>query len=349
VSNVFTQVLLAGQDGRIIAEVSPRIGPVSWRLNNVGKTTLTFSKRDPKLTAANLQLANRVLIQFDNGLPAWGGIIDLPSAWARDDYTATVYSGEQLLALRQTAISRVFTDATVGTIFENLVAESSDITQSGVDVGSVWIGEELFTRDYHYANVLAVIQNELIGGLSTADFYIEPSEVGGFIKFTANLYERRGSLKTGLMLIEGHNVSELRRTEQGPVVNSWDFAGADISGDSSSGWGDGRLTSNAIDLTSALAYGLRQGSSVQSSIKDQTSLNNVAATELSRTKEAWNGIEMKGVDRAPALFAGYDVGDRIPLEAYSYGFDGFEATVRVEGREFFPDTGQLGLLVSEDL
>ena len=341
------QVLLGDRYGRIIAEVEPRLGPISWRLNKVGKVDITFSKNDPKVTADNLRLANRVLIQFDNGLPAWGGVIDFPETWTRDELTVTALSGEHLLALRQTEKALYFTNVPIGYIFSKIITDANTVTDTGVSVGTVWGGGTTNSPEYHYTPLLDVIQTSLLDRLSTAEFYVRPYEEDGYIKFEANLYERRGADKPNVGLIEGHNITELQRVVQGPVVNSWSLAGADVSGDVSSGWGDGRLISSVQDADSITDYGFREGSEIKVDVKDQATLDNEADTLLDESKQPWNSIQMKAVNRAPALFASYDVGDRPWLESYSYGHGGFESLVRVEGREYFPETGAAQLLVSE--
>ena len=103
-------------------------------------------------------------------------------------------------------------------------------------------------------------------------FYVEAGEAGGFITFTAHLYERRGSDKPGVALIEGHNVV-LERTslrEQGPIINSWDLAGEGTT------WGEERLTSHAEDASSVETYGLREASQIYSDVSVQATLDSNA-------------------------------------------------------------------------
>ncbi|MFA5526937.1 MAG: hypothetical protein WC992_08940, partial [Acholeplasmataceae bacterium] len=49
----------------------------------------------------------------------------------------------------------------------------------------------------------------------------------------------------------------------------------------------------------------------------------------------------------PGPFSSYDLGDEITCELNSFGCDGYHNSVRVVGREFFPQTGECLLAVEE--
>ena len=75
------QVLVGDRFGRVLGEITPLLGNITWRLNKIGKTTVTISKKDAKVSENFFRYGNRLLIQFtdDIGLPAWGGVMDTPS------------------------------------------------------------------------------------------------------------------------------------------------------------------------------------------------------------------------------------------------------------------------------
>ena len=63
-----TQVLIGDRFGKVLAEVTPEISEGAWRLNEIGRAQLVFSKKDPKVTELLLRHGNRVLIQFSSDI-----------------------------------------------------------------------------------------------------------------------------------------------------------------------------------------------------------------------------------------------------------------------------------------
>lgn len=336
------RVLVADRTGRILAELQPALVRVSWRLNNVGRATFVLAKTDDKATEDNLRFGNYMLIQFSNGLPDWGGMIDTPRTWGNAEIACTAYSGEYLLALRQTDRGRYFTSATVGYIYEQLIVEANAVDATGLTIGNVWGGGDPHSPEYHFKNLLTIVQDGLCRRLSDADFYVEPAESGGFIIFTAHLYERRGGVKTGVALLEGHNVSRATLKEQGSIRNWWDLAGEGTT------WGTDRLTSHAEGLASIAEYGLRQASRVYSDTSVQASLDDTADNELALSETPVNVLTLEAVNLQPAAFADYDVGDSVQVKLQTYGFGGYEHQVRLVTREYNPETDSCALVVEED-
>lgn len=342
------QVYLADKSGRLIAEAEAMVGPISWRLNKVGKVTLRFSPKDLKLTQTNLYLANRVLLRFTNGLPDWGGVIDFPETWTGEHMEATAYSAEYLLALRTTGKNKTFSAATVGTIFSSVITDANSISAVGVEVGNVWGGGSVHDQDYHFATILGIVQDQVTGRLSAAEFYVEPTLSSGTITFAAHLVERRGLDKPNVALLEGHNVTDISRTRQGPVFNAVDLAGADTGSDTDNSWGDGRLTARAENGVSIGDIGLREVGFTRPNVDTQATLNAEASTALAEVLKPKNAIVARAINLAPATFASYDVGDSVTAQLFSYGFGGgFSGLVRVEGREFFPNNCTCDLLLRE--
>lgn len=336
------RVLIGDRTGKIVAEVSPALGPVSWRLNNVGRATFVMAKTDPKATADVLCYGNRVLIEFDNGLPSWGGVIDPPRKWSESGIEVTAYSGEYLLGLRQTDYGRYFSGATVGHIFERLIVEANEVWPTGVTVGSAWGGGDPHSPEYHFGNLLDKIRDSVCRRLSTADFEIVPSLASGVITFTAYLYERRGSDKPGVVLLEGHNLAGISLLEQGKIVNSWDLAGSGTT------WGDDRLMAHEEDAASISAYGFREGSAVYPDTVLQATLDTTAENLLAESKDPHNILQLSAVDKSPAAFASYDVGDCVRVMLHSYGFGGYDHMVKVQTREYDVAAGTCTLVVREE-
>lgn len=335
------RVLVADRTGRILAEVEPQLGPVSWRLNDVGRATLTFAKTDPKAIEDYLRFGNRLLIQFANGLPNWGGVIDPPRKWDQKSIQITAYSGEYLLGFRQTDRGRYFDGATVGYVFQQLIQEANAVSPMGVTIGGVWGGGSTHSPEYHFDNLLKIIQESLTERLSTADFAVLATETSGYVVFTAHLYERRGSDKPGVVLLEDHNLAAIDLNEQGPMVNCWNIIGQGTT------WGDERSVAYAEDTDSIATHDRREDSAVHADTATQATLDETADNKLSESSWPRNVLTLDAADLAPARFADYDVGDSVRVLLHSYGFGGYDGQVRVLTREYDPAKGTCALVVQE--
>ncbi|RLG29463.1 hypothetical protein DRO03_07230 [Methanosarcinales archaeon] len=341
------RVLLADKTGLVLAETAARVTAVSERLNKYGRADLVISRNDLTAVADNLQFGGRVLIQFDNGLPDWGGVFELPRKWGDGDIALTAYSGAYLLALRRTGKGRYFTNATVGEIFAAVINEANAVAGMGIAVGDVWGGGDIHSPDYHLDSLYDIITKSVCGRLSEADFAVEPTLVSGRLSFVAHLYERHGADKLNIAMLEGHNVQVNNFNEQGPLHNEITLAGADVTGTGSTGWGDGRLIAQAADLASINSYGLRQYSEVHGGVTSQVTLDGSAEIILDERAQPHELFDLAAIDLAPAAFADYGVGDSVVAWLHSYGFGGTVSRVKVLGRSFLPEQGVAALVVRE--
>jgi len=327
------QVLIFNKSNTLLAEVEPNLEFVNWRLNNTGKAVFSMSYSDVKCTPTNLAFGNRVLIRFNNGLPDWGGVIDTPRQRTWHNVTVNAYTAEKLIDWRVTAKSRYFRSQEPGYIFSTLLLEESAIMPVGVSVGSVYMGGDARTLEYHYHDLLARYGD--LATLTGMDFAVVPSYVNGVLTFNANWYQARGSDRSSRVhLIEGHNCTEVVLDEQGTIANAIRLAGA---GD---GWGSSRITSEAEDTESQSAYGYREYAEVQTGVSEQATLDaNAAQLLASMRAPAMRYTVGKALNRAPAMYSAYDVGDTVGLKALlrSGAWQPVDTTVRIIAREWQPD------------
>lgn len=331
-------VLVGDRNGLLLGELMGDLEGAAWKLNTYGQARLTLAASDATAREEMLRPGNRLLLQFGNGLPDWGGIIDPPRRWRDGRIEVVGYSGEYLLGHRITDRGRYFTHATAGEIFRALLKEAKE---PPVEVGSVWLGGALHGPDYHLRDLLDIVQESLTGRLEDADWRVEPFLAGGRIRFRAHYLERRGyDHGRRLALIEGVNAVEVDFQEQGPIDNEIHLAGA------GTGWSeDARIYAMAADGGSQGEYGLRQRGGVRVDVTMQATLDNEAATLLDERRDMRRVLGARALDRPPARFGDYDVGDTLWLELYSAGFGGYGRSVRVMAREFLPRTGECSLVV----
>jgi hypothetical protein len=336
------QVLVGDRFGNIITELQPQVGPMSWILNNIGKSALTLAKSDPKATETNLQIGNRVTIELDNGLPLWGGVMDLPRVWNAGTIGVTCYGIEHLLKRRLTRKNDAFYERPAGTIFEDLLRRNEQKDPMGITIGNVWVGGRSHWPRYHYKALWTVLTDSL-RKIELCDFRFTPYVEAGKIQFRAEFFQVAGSDKTATVgLTEGANVSaELTLEEQGEVVNVSAAVGA------GSTWGSERRVTFARDSGSVAKYGLLEDSAVYSSVSEEATLEMHARNTITQQSEPRKIFTLPVTDDKPGRFADYDLGDTVKATLPTFGFGGYAGALRILAREYDPATGDCSLVVEE--
>ncbi len=342
-TGVVVRALVADLNNQIIGRIYPYIDRVVWRLGKIGQVAAVLARTDPGLTEEMVQFGRRVILEFSNGLPNWGGLIEPSRDWGAAQVGLTFYSGEQLLKMRQTSKNRKFKLSSVGFIGKSVLSEADAILPSGLSVGEIWMGGGQHSPRYHSKDLLWVFQDSLVGNLSGGAFDVTVKREGKHIRFYANLYERKGADKPNVLLAEGRNVVEVVRREVGDIINSWHMYGEGESWDDDSG----RIEAHLRDEASIQKFGLREGFEVRDGVVIQATLDGTIAKRLAETAWPRNIFTLKVMNQKPALFADYDLGDVVTLRLPSYGFSGFRGMVRIDGREFSPDAGTCDLVVEE--
>ena len=337
-------VLVGDRFGTVIAEMQGDVGAVSWILNGIGRTSLVTIKSNSKTTEENLRIGNRIYIEFDDsvGLPPWGGVIDLPRRWEAGKVVVSCYGIEQLLKTRVTRKNDAFYDRPAGTIFSDLLWRTEQKDPLGIVIGNVWIGGRQHWPRYHYKPLWSVLTDSL-RKMEQCDFRFIPYLESGRILFRAEFYQVAGADKTSsVALVEGRNVATgLTLEEQGIIVNVCNAVGA------GSTWGAERLVIVARDSGSFAHYGLREDGVVYSSVSEPGTLEMHARNELLQQSEPRRIFSLPVTNEDPGKFADYDLGDSVRCILQTFGFGGYDGTLRVLAREFDPGTGGCKLAVEE--
>lgn len=342
----FVRALVGDFAGNVRGELAIMPEEISWVLNDVGRVRFRVGRRDEALQKGWLNFGNTILLQFENGLPVWGGVFDPPRDWDGTTVSVTAYSGEYLLSWRSTDKGRYFSGSSPGAIYSALIAEGNEVEATGIELGAVYTGGESHYPEYHLAQVLKTIKESVVGRLSDFDFAVVPSLDGDRIVFTANFYQRLGTVREAA-LVEDRNLTGIKLREQGPIRNDILIAGADTSGEGADGWGEGRITAAASDQASINRWRRRQYGEVFGDVSIQSTLEGHVARLLAEMKEPHNLWSMEADDRLPARFRDYGLGDVVRLQAPSYGVGGTNTRVRLLGRDYRPGKGVCGLVVRE--
>ncbi len=335
------RVQIGDRFGKIIAELLPDVAPLSWILNDIGKTALTLARTDAQATAENLQVGNRVYIDFENGLPPWGGVLDLPRCWSAGTVSVTCYDITQLLKYRCTEKNDSFYGRPVGVIFQELLQREEAQDPLGIVLGAVWLGGHPHWPRYHYKSLWYVLDYSL-RRMEKCDFQFTPYVENGYIKFRADLFQAAGADKTAAVaLAEGANIEPLIMEEQGAVLNSY-FAVAE-----GATWGAERLVVAARARESIAKYGLREMGQVQPGVSVQATLEMHARNRLDENHEPHKIFSLAATNNEPGLFAAYNLGDSVSCVLPTLGFGGYDGPVRILAREYNPASGKCELVIEE--
>lgn len=341
-AGVSLQFLVADTNGRVLTEINPAVHRVSWRWNGMGAIAFTMALTDPKLIPEYFTEGNRVLLSFDNGLPEWGGVLTGARDWSGSGVMFEAYSAEWAMARRRTGRSRYFTNAQVGAILTALLQEANVFYPTGLRLGAIWQGGQAHSPEYHFKSLFDVAAESLVGSLSAGAFDVTPKLERGSIVFYVNLYERKGSNKPNIALVESQNISAIRYREIDEAVNVWHMAG---EGD---GWAtDSRAFATVMNQESIGRHGMREDFEMRSGVVQQSTLDETANKRLDETAWPTRVLGLSVTNSSPGRYSDYGVGDAVTCRLYSYGFNGVNALFEVRAREFFPDDGVCDLVLLE--
>ena len=332
------EAMIFDSGGGKIDDLSIDLQGCLWRLGRTGRATFGISYADDKATSENIRPGNYFLLQFANGLPDWGGVIDFPLSRRPDGLIVAAYEGDRMLDWRVSDADTVFSSTAPGAIAQALVQTAKSNYPLPIAIGDISPSGSQ-THEYHYDPLL----QEVRGLAAGYDYAVTPAYQDGALTFYLHWYERRGAdRRSTVYLIEGHNVGEVNLDEQGPVYNRIIAIGSGVT------WAD-RPVVTVDDLDSRYQYGLREYAKVYLDVNDEATLEEKASALLADMKHPRaRGTLTNVVDEDPAGFADYGVGDIVTLQAFlDAGEDWvFDGPVRVLSREWSP-AGNCTLEVEE--
>lgn len=336
------RVLFGDPTGRVKAQlVNGTMSSVVWRLNTAGTATVRIKRGSAEFRRELLEPGTRVYAEFDNGLPAWGGVLDLPRDWPRGFVEMRAHTLERLLKFQITPKTRAFYGDVVGSIFSQVLAEADQRASIGISLGQVWYGGAVHYPRYHFRDAMWII-NESIRKMENCDYRFVPYLNDGRIMFRAELHELLGDDKRKTVpLMEGTNVAKvIEFSEQGDIVNRVPVVG------SGSTWGE-RPVVWGVEKTSRRRFGLREKAIAPSDVSQTTTLARYADNAIRESSFPHTLIRLEVADVSPARFADYDVGDVVRVILPSYHFDGYDAPMRIKARGFDPKSGKCELVLDE--
>lgn len=328
---VGVRCLLYDEAGAPVAEISPQIESIVWRLQGPGTATFRISYRDAACKKDILRAGRRVLFQFENGLPDWGGVLDFPLQQDAFGVKATAFTAERILEYRRTARSVMFDNKAAGAIVKGLIEDANAVAMTGIVIGEFYAGGTAISLEYHLANVWEQIK-ELMR-VSGYDFAITPTITSGGMTFTASWLAQFGEDKHDqVALIENRNAQISALDWQGPVYNRITLAGE------GSTWDDTRATEAAENGDSLAQYTLREYAEVQSGKFSAQTLAANAAALVDLYAQPRKRISISALDKSPGLFTDYGIGDVVRVQGFLRWSEwALDDSFRVIAREWKPD------------
>ena len=334
------RVLIGDRFGRILGEITPFLDPLTWVLNEIGKTRITISRHSSDYEETLLRLGNRIYVELDNGLPAWGGVLGLPRSWNSSGVSITCYAIEHLLQYRVTDKNASLYERPAGEIFRLLLKREEEQDPIGIVMGSIWTGGATHYPRYNHENLWDVMDYS-IRRMERCDYTFTPYLEEGHIKFRADLFQIAGDDRSAIVaLMEGRNAGEvLLIEEQGELVNTH-YAISE-----GSVWDETRMVITGQDKESVAKYGRRETAKVYAGTSMESTLEMQSRNVLRLNSKPRLYFRLPVSNNEPGKFDSYGLGDEIACQLPSFGFDGFDDNVRVLAREFNPDTGNCELVV----
>lgn len=321
--------------GKLLGELAPSFRRVSWLLSNYGDAEMQFMSDDPAIGRGLLRAGNRVLLLFDNGLPPWAGIIDLPIQHGRSQITIRAYQLPHALKYRIT--DRHFSGAmTVRQFAEDLIGQANVEHPTGLvlEPAAGQLEQEIEV-DFHMARAWDAFSKTLEPYAEWIDIgYLHPAHG---IQSRIILAERIGrDLTRHVELIGGINMREPDIVEQGPVYNQWSLS-------SSSGPWDPYATGSRTVITERDPEGFPQhglrATHESVDITTETAMRQLAQAKIANARMPYVAVSGTVIDRPPAPFGSYGPGDTISATV----LDGRRQPVtyhkRVVGIELYPQSG----------
>jgi len=333
------RIITYSHTGKQLAEFNALV-TMSWKLNEYGKATWTMSTRDEKCKREYIEFGNRVMIETDK-LPVWVGVIDTPREWASNgEVSITAYTAEYLLTWRRAPVDKKIS-GTCGAKFEELIK----IAQAGgnmfLRVGEVWGAGKAVAETLKSESIYDAIK-DLTDRMGN-DWNVTPEIVNGELRFTANLYKRRGNVRD-VVLQDGYNIKASSKVfiEQGNIANDIIVVGVGASSGS-------QKTANTIDEESIGLYDYRQAT-VNLPSEYEGTLSAGADQQLFELKQPRRTFDVSALDVGD-LWQNLQVGDIYTINLGNVGFVsggyGLQTNVRIIGMEYAEEACAVRLISDE--
>jgi len=331
-------ITVADRDGRVIGELWGQLEGVNWRMDGYGQAALLAPPDLARDRPWLIEHGNRVLIEFENGLEPWGGVIDLPRETSAYSARVQMYQAAYVFnwrLLAQDAHYRGEWSNQAAHILRSLVYFRGDMNVYAEPIS----GEEGPTVDVTFGQEESVAS--AAGRLRDLDpamhYIVKGRRENGRIEFYLNAWHgvRRDDSRV-VALISGHNFVGATTMEQGPVFNVIRTAvpGRDAP------W-------TSTESGSVARYGRREEWLTPTGVEEwgPAQAEHTAHNRLGQV--AWPRLRTSGaaLDLPPGRFRDYGVGSVVTLEAERP--EARSNPAFIISMDYTPGDGTLGLVFDD--
>jgi hypothetical protein len=329
-------IYVANLSGMLLGELVGTLQSVSWEGDGYGSATLICPPEFLAQTPWLFQYGNRVMIEFDNGLPAWGGFIDPPREISDTQLVVQMYEGGAILDRRETDGPLSYSGSLAKTASAILTDVVGRVPNLGIRPGYRSNDGRLLDVAFGTRKLLSRVAEQLRQRDPKMHWLVKPEWENRRIVFDlVTYYECLRDDVNRVVLAEGHNFASQSSLEQGPIINEFRVTPTE-TGDAA----------QDRDEQSVGVHGLRQLSVTLPSALE-TNLLAQAQQHAEGQVEAYSQPRLRTIgtalDASPALFRDYGVGTRLTLEMVQEGMSVREATVMTV--EYVPGTGTATLVL----
>ena len=260
------KAIIGNKFGQKLGEIEANFDTFTTILNGIGRTNMTVSRNSTDFLPSLLQIGNTIYVELDNGLPPWGGVLDLPYVWGYSGVKIACYEITKRLQTRVTDKTASFYELSAGTIFRLVLTREENQSPMGITMGSIWEGGDPHYPIFHHTSLWDVIDYN-IRMMERCDFRFVPYIEDNHIKFRADFYQIAGDDKTmNVAFSEGRNIGAVTDIEErGSLINAHYAVGDGAV------WDESRPVIIVEDPESIAMYGRRETAAIYSG----TSMNSL--------------------------------------------------------------------------
>lgn len=328
--------------GRLIGEFAGALESVAWVVDGYGMAAMILSLQAAVAVAGLLEFGNRVLIEFDNGMQPWGGVVDVPRETTRATVRVQLYEAGYLLGWRLTpAVASYMGEQArpAADILGDLVRRSGLDIEVALPAGEPGRPVEV---EFGYQKLAAAA--ETLRGLDPLLHWHARAELANRrIRFILDTFRGYAAERAeSAILIQGHNLVGGSVLEQGPIFNQILVAPGD------SDLAQGGAVYVATEGGDGQRDDLRQDFVVLTDVTDAEHPGRAQAHADARLAlYARPRLRTRGIslDMAPGRYRDLGIGARVQVETAAPV--AYAMPLTVIGMEFDPANGTMSLVFDD--
>ena len=338
--------LVCDQFGVVLDDIQS-VFPRSMFINDTGKTEFIMSLNDAKCTQQNLIEGNLLLIENDDGLPDWIGVIDDPQYWTEGQIKVTAYTPDFLFKYRRGSGIATQPSGHIGSYLNVIRHYFNSCGGTQIAAGIHHNGPKVASEKID----TAVLLDELKRLCTTYNFeytFTPSRDANGRVIINMNWLEQQGHYKPDICIDDNNcqMVSD-QVVYNGPIIN-------DCLAFGTSGTWDSKGNQTYVNQSSKNTYGPRmitaQCSTPTNNSNEQAMLTETAKSAVKASAVPSATFRLSVTNNPPGTWQGIRLGDILPFHSVGYGWSskggtGLDCLIRVMGMACEEVSGVLGLNV----